>query len=360
MWDFVSKILTHDLIEVQKNKKPNISLLAKWMPSENTSSRKTRALARKAIAALGVSPRYYRKMLSALRAVLDVTEVKMSAKQWKKIRYDAVPSYAMRKYNEAFMEHDGERFRKYIADLNNKSKKAKINASTLFPYDLVRDVMLDRNLVAEEQWEALPNYVEGENDILVMADVSGSMYGRPMETSIGLAIYFAERNQGHFHNLYMTFTDKPHYVAINDMDTLKDKVDTVMRTDVGYNTDLKRAFYKILETAVRYNMTDNDLPKALCVISDMEIDNYVQWNGLDFVGEMKKRFTTAGYTLPKLILWNVDARNNTILTQSEDVIKVSGQSASVFKNLCGYLSGKTDYDFMLEVLNAKAYERVLI
>lgn len=360
MWDFVSKILTHDLIEVQKNKEPNISLLAKWMPSENTSSRETRALARKAIAALGVSPRYYRKMLSALRAVLDVTEVKMSAKQWEKIRYDAIPSYAMRKYNEAFMKHDGERFRKYIADLNNKSKKAKINASTLFPYNLVRDVMLDRNLVVEEQWEALPNYVEGENDILVMADVSGSMYGRPMETSIGLAIYFAERNQGHFHNLYMTFTDKPHYVAINDMDTLKDKVDTVMRTDVGYNTNLKKAFYKILETAVRYNMTDNDLPKALCVISDMEIDNYVQWNGLDFVGEMKKRFAAAGYTLPKLILWNVEARNNTILTQSEDVIKASGQSASVFKNLCGYLSGKTDYDFMLEVLNAKAYERVLI
>lgn len=363
MWDFVNKILYHDLLQVdgmKKGKKPNLSLLAKWMPSENASSKATKALARKAIQELGVTPRHYRKMLSLLRSALDVTEVKMSAKQWDKIKYEAVPSYAMKRYNRAFAAHDMERFNKYIQSVNDKTSNVKINASTLYPYDLVHDVLCGRSLVAQEQWEALPNYVTGENNILVMADVSASMFGRPIETSIGLAIYFAERNKGHFHNLYITFTDQPHYIALFDHDSLVTKVDQVKRTDIGYNTNLEAAFDKILDTAIRYNMTNEDLPKALCVISDMEIDRYIQWRGLNFVDTMRLKFRQAGYTMPKLILWNVEARNDTILTQGSDVIKVSGQSASIFKKLCGCLEGKTDVDFMLETLNDKAYDRVTI
>ena len=364
MWDFVNKILYHDLLQVdekmKKGEKANLSLLAKWMPSENASSKATKALARKAIQELGVTPRHYRKMLSLLRSVLDVTEVKMSAKQWDKIKYEAVPSYAMKRYNKAFAAHDMERFHRYIQSVNDKTSKVKINASTLYPYDLVHDVICGRSLVAQEQWEALPNYVTGTNDILIMADVSASMFGRPIETSIGLAIYFAERNKGHFHNLYMTFTDQPHYVALHDFDSLEAKVDQVKRTDIGYNTNLEAAFDKILNTAIQYNMTNKELPKALCVISDMEIDRYIQWRGLNFVDKMRFKFNQAGYTMPKLILWNVEARNDTFLTQDNDVIKVSGQSASIFKRLCGCLDGKTDVDFMLETLNDKAYERVII
>ena len=364
MWDFVNKILYHDLLQIdrmKKGEKPSLSLLAKWMPSENASSKATKALARKAIQELGMTPRRYRKMLSLLRSALDVTEVKMTANQWDKIKYEAVPSYAMKRYSKAFSVHDMERFHKYIQSVNDKTSKVKINASTLYPYDLVHDVFYGRNIVAQEQWEALPNYVNGANDILVMADVSGSMYGRPIETSIGLAIYFAERNKGHFHNLYMTFTDKPHFVALNDFDSLAKKVEQVINTDVGYNTNLEAAFNKILDTAIQYNMTNEDLPKALCVISDMEIDRYIRFEGLDFVKTMRLKFEQNGYnTMPKLILWNVEARNDTFLTQDSDVIKVSGQSASVFKKLCGCLDGKTDVDFMLETLNDEVYDRVII
>ena len=107
-------------------------------------------------------------------------------------------------------------------------------------------------------------------------------------------------------------------------------------------------------------MTNEDLPKALCVISDMEIDRYIQRRGLDFVNKMRLKFEQNAYTMPKLILWNVEARNDTFLTQDNHVIKVSGQSASVFKSLCGCLDGKTDIDFMLETLNDEVYDRVII
>ena len=211
-------------------------------------------------------------------------------------------------------------------------------------------------MIAEQQWNALPNYIEGKNNIIVMADVSGSMIGRPMETSIGLAIYFAERNKGDYQNCYMTFTDRPHFIKINPNSTLREKVNQVRRTDIGYNTNLEAAFNYILSNATYNNVSNEDMPKALVIISDSEIDNYIQSYGLDFVGEMKKKFSTYSYTLPTLVLWNVEARNDTFLSQDEKVLYISGQSPSTFKNLLSCLEGKTVYDLMIETLMDKQYD----
>ncbi len=205
--------------------------------------------------------------------------------------------------------------------------------------------------------EGLPNYVEGENNILVMADVSGSMIGRPMATSIGLATYFAQRNHGDYHNLYMSFTDYPHFINLDGHTTLRDCVSYVEREGVGYSTNLNRAFATILQHAIDNGVAPSEMPKALVVISDMEIDDYTRGRvNMDFVQKWKSDFALAGYTLPKLVMWNVEARNDTFLSQSPDVLMISGQSASNFKNLCADLNGKTAWDMMLEVLNDPMYD----
>lgn len=359
MWSYVQKILVNDLQNMRDGKP--CSLLAKWMPTETASSKKTRTLARKAIYAFKITERQYRQILSSLRKYIKVVERKMSNNEWDDINYPTVPSYAMSRYSQAFLKHDNERYSKYIEDLNDG--KTKVNASTLYPYDLVKNYMgwsPQNNLVAEQQWKALPNYIDGENNIIVMADVSGSMYGRPMETSVGLAIYFAERNKGDYQNCYMTFTDRPHFIKINPNDTLREKVAQVRRTDIGYNTNLEAAFNYILSNATYNNVSNEDMPKALVVISDMEIDRYISGRGLGFVDTMKNKYAQFGYELPKLIFWNVEARNDTFLSQSQDVINISGQSISTFKHLCGILEGKTSYDMMLEILNDKMYDCVQI
>lgn len=359
MWEFVSYCLKEDF-KAMRVEKP-CSLLAKWLPTETASSAKTRELAKRAIKNIRMTPRQYRKIVSALRGYIRVTERKMSLKEWETIDYPTVPSYAMARYNRAFKRHDEERFSKYVEALNEG--KTKVNASTLYPYDLVRNYLgygAETNLLAEQQWKALPNYIEGKNNIIVMADVSGSMSGRPMETSIGLAIYFAERNEGEYKNCYMTFTDKPYFITLNPNDTLRAKVAQVEQTDVGYSTNLEKAFEYILTNATYYQIKNKDMPKALVVISDMEIDSYMSGRGLDFVNEMKERFEDRGYDFPKLILFNVEARNDTFLSQSQDVINISGQSVSAFKYLCGALENKTSYDIMLEVLNDKIYDLVKI
>ena len=359
MWSYVQKILVNDLQNMRDGKP--CSLLAKWMPTETASSKKTRTLARKAIYAFKITERQYRQILSSLRKYIKVVERKMSNNEWNDINYPTVPSYAMSRYSQAFLKHDNERYSKYIEDLNDG--KTKVNASTLYPYDLVRNYMgwsSQNNLVAEQQWKALPNYISGENNIIVMADVSGSMSGRPMETSIGLAIYFAERNKGDYQNCYMTFTDRPHFIKINPNDTLREKVAQVKRTDIGYNTNLEAAFNYILSNATYNNVSNEDMPKALVVISDMEIDRYMSGRGLGFVDTMKNKYAQFGYELPKLIFWNVEARNDTFLSQSEDVINISGQSASIFKTFIRALNGKTSWDIMIETLNDKMYDCVQI
>lgn len=359
MWKLISFYLEEDLKQMGCGKP--CSLLAKWLPTETASSTKTRELAKRAIKNIGMTPRQYRKIVSSLREYIRVTERKMSLNEWETIDYSTVPSYAMARYNRAFKKHDEERFSKYIEALNEG--KTKVNASTLYPYDLVKNYMgysSDTNLLAEQQWKALPNYIQGENNIIVMADVSGSMSGRPMETSVGLAIYFAERATSDYHNLYMTFSREPHFVYIKEGATLREKVRQVQQTDIGYNTNLEKAFDYILNHALKNNVSNKEMPKALVVISDMEIDKYMSGWGLDFINEMKERFEDRGYSLPKLILWNVEARNDTFLSQSEDVINISGQSPTAFKSFLGALDGKTSWDIMIETLNNKMYKHVRI
>lgn len=241
-----------------------------------------------------------------------------------------------------------------------KSGDAKINASTLYPYDIIENVFghgPDYG-VCDEQWKALPNYVDGENNFLVMADVSGSMNGRPMYTSVGLAIYFAERNKGEFAGKFMTFTDTPKIVDVVG-DTLYDKYRSVTK-DVGYSTDLELAFEVILDTAIRTKCPQEDLPKALVIISDMEIN---AWHGgsLTFTEEMRKRFATVGYEMPKLVYWNVDSRKDTFLASKNDpnAILVSGQSASTFKNLIKGID-LSAFEIMEATLSDERYDKVVV
>ena len=269
----------------------------------------------------------------------------------------------MMKYNNAFKKHDMDGFCRYIEALNRGEKK--INASTLYPYDLVKNYLsyntAQKSEVVEQQWKALPNYIDEESNILIMADVSGSMYGRPLETSIGLAIYFAERNKGPLEGIYMTFTSHPRFQYIDASETLERKVEKVRNTDIGYSTNLSRAFDYLLEKAVDYDFKQEDMPNAIVVISDMEIDHYMRpSSNWDFIKTQKAKYAAYGYTLPKMILWNVEARNDTILSKSDDVLFVSGQSPSTFKSLLGNLNGKTNWDLMLEVLNNEIYNCITI
>lgn len=338
------------------------SLLAKWLKSENTSSKNSRKIAKKIINCFfeeskgTITPKSYRILLSKMREHLRVVEKQMSANDWESIKYENVPSNAMHNYYKAFQKHCGENFKEYLKEVNEGKKQIK--AKTLYPYNIFSTKKHKYTQVDELQWKNLPNYVQDKN-YLVLADFSPSMWRmNAIDISVSLAVYFAQRNKGAFHNLFLAFGSKPRYVKLKDNYDLNDCHVIIDReiTNCGYSTNLNKAFKFVLNTLILGKVPQEEVPEAIIVISDMEIDMYFRnAQMLDFYSHMKKEFEDAGYKIPKLVLWNVQNRNDTCLSQNPEVCFVSGASPSVFKDLCLYLKGFSGYDLMMKILNSDRY-----
>ena len=361
VWEKVVNFIQTQLykdVKGMKNKEP-ISLLAKWLPSINTSSNESKRLANEFCKYFRISPRTYRKTLSALRAYIDVVERKMSSGKWDEINFETVPSVAMNRYISAYNRHCQERFQEYKEKLC--AGKAKINASVLYPYDIAMKYFTNRYEfdefleIIEAQWEALPNYVSEDYDVVIMADVSGSMTVndcKPMATSVGLATYFAQRNKGAYHNMYMTFTNNPHFITIDDNMNLKGIFDKVQNEGVGYSTNLDKGFAAIFEIA----KISREVPKALVVISDMEID---KWYSSDYCASIAekwdKKYKEIGLEMPKLILWNVESRGGRVLAKQTDKVSfVSGYGVGTFSHLTDLIEFNA-YGAMVKILSKPAY-----
>lgn len=351
MWSFIHEQFLKDIEFIAENKP--ISLMVKWLKSENTSSVKSRKIATLTRTHLGLTSRQYRKTLSRMRNYIDVVEKKMSSGNWEDIEYEKVPSYAMKNYKNAFNKHTPEKFEAYKAALQNG--ETKINSSTLYPYDLVKPYFKSYNdvdAIIEEQWKALPNYLENEDDeLLFIIDSSGSMTCddyNPISTAIGLGIYYAQKNKGAYHNLFMTFSEQPEILSIKDEWNLYQCINRIYHTKWGFSTNLDAAFGKIYQIAKE----SNDAPKALCIVSDMEIDNWSSAHSAKTITEKwARKFEEIGLIAPKLIYWNVASRNNHMLANSnENVSFISGAGIGPFKFFRTLIS-KTAYEAMEEILN---------
>ena len=347
MWQFMKDTLLKDA-KAMKEGRP-ISLAEKWMKSINTSSAESKRLARKFCTVAGISERTYRKTLAALRKYSNVVEVKMSANEWEAINFEAVPSVAMKRYSTAFGKHCPNAFTQYKHELT--TGEAKVNAQTLYPYDITYQFMYGGNAdkaILEAQWKALPNYFKEGRNVVCCADVSASMSGMPMAASVGLAMYCARYNTGAYSGYYLTFTDKPYFYKIDENESLETNIRKVMR-NVGYNTEMDKMLKAVYEMAVR----ENDAPDALVIVSDMEIDRFMRPNACDdIITKWVNRFRNAGLECPKMILWNAESRQNTYLARSNNpyVAFVSGCSASTFGNLTELIS-MSAYEAMVAILN---------
>lgn len=376
---FVANQLKTDMHNA-KEEKP-ISLLAKWMPSPNASSKETKRLAKIIISKLSVTERRYRKTLSKLRAYLNVVETKMSAKEWGTIDYSAVPSRANLIYNDAFLRNDEVRRREYLDSL--QKGETKINASVLFPHDIVHKytegchylVNKNINTTFEELWKALPNYVNNSENTICVSDGSGSMTSTVGNTKIScldvanaLAIYFAERSSGQFKDKYITFSMNPKLVDLSKGKSLKEKIEIAFRHSEVANTNIEKVFDLILQTAINNQMTQDDLPKNILILSDMEFDSCASVSGgrswslnrptKKLFKEFADRYAEYGYKLPRLVFWNICSRTGTIPVKENDlgVALVSGFSPAIVKMV---LSNSTDpLECLLEQLNSERYEAV--
>lgn len=352
-----------DLNETDDHK---LSLVGKWLKSINANSKETRYLAHLTANHFNMSYEQYRKMLSTLRKRIDVVERKLCSNSVHEINYESVPSKAFANYQEAFARKDKERFEEFLNDVNNGTKEVK--AGAIYPYDILGKmnlnvwggITLSNNPALEAQWKALPNYVKGEHDALVVADTSGSMSGVPVCIALSLAVYLAERNKGIWHNKFITFSESPKFIEMAG-ETLYQKLNGV--PSIVANTDILKVFNLILDAAVNNNLKPEEMVKKIIIVSDMQFDEGVTLRKkTNFTEAMKEKFAEKGYELPELIYWNASPYYSSTyhaLSHDKNVALVSGASPSLYQQI---LEGKikTPMETMLDTLNNSLFDSVTV
>ena len=346
--EVISLIKNQLLIDINSD---NPSLLAKWLPSHRTHNSNNK-IAKIIMKELNMNEKEYRKTLSKIRTVINIVEKNLTEKKYKNIDFNKVPSKAMLKYNNVFLKNMKDEFEKYKEEV--KKGNSKINTEGLFAYEIIKKVLSNSDdSLCDIMWNKQKDVLNGCNtNVLVMADTSGSMTcfnSIPFYTSIGLALYTAERNNGFFKNHFLTFSSEPQLYKIKG-NTLKEKVLNIK--PYVDNTDIDKAFELILNTAIENNLKQNDLPSHLLIISDMEFDKGVySKEGTNFKG-WKKSFLENGYNLPNIIFWNVagSTKGLPVTVFDNDVSMISGFSTNILNNLLT-LKNYSPLELMYDKLN---------
>lgn len=355
--------LRKDIYAINNNEE--VSLLGKWLPSVNASNADTIKAAKKIARYLSMDDKTYRKALTRLRAHIRIIENNLREKDYT-FDYEKQPSKAMFKYRNAFTRNDAERYNLFLNKVS--TGEAKLNTDTLMPYEIITP-FFNRNVSDAERkainttWESQKDFGGNEN-ALVVIDGSGSMYGwgepKPATVALSLGIYFAERNTGAFKNHFITFSENPQLVEIKGEDIL-DKVRYCHNYNEVANTNIQKVFELILNTAKKNNVPQEELPKKLYIVSDMEFDCCTKGSSLTNFEYAQKLFEEAGYLLPEVVFWNVASRNRQqpVSKNEQGVALVSGCTPRLFSMIAeGNVSAMTPYQIMLDVLGSERYEKI--
>lgn len=314
-------------------------LCAKWMPRKGTNAEKLRNF-------MSMSPKQYRKTLVYLTSVV---ETKMCAKDWDSIEFGKIPSLASARYQKAFGRNAFEKYSAYIQSL--QKGEAKINAGAVYPYDITKSLKMGNWQVANEQWKALPNYMEGSNEMLLpLVDVSGSMETAAgnnknvtcMDVAISLGLYISEKNEGAFKDAFITFSDNPQLQVLSG--SLKDRYTQMANSTWGMSTNLEAAFKLILNQATKHKLSQDEMPTKILILSDMEFNEAT--GGGSWRNEsgkwtptaqqmIEKMYDDAGYKMPQIVYWNIQSRNGGVPVSfdKQGTALVSGFSPAIMTSL---------------------------
>ncbi len=329
-------------------------LCAKWMPRKGPVALELRTF-------LGWSPKYYRKRLVELTKVV---ETQMCAKQWDEINFSHVPSLAMSRYSKAFGKNASDAFTEFKTKLKSGDKSVKVNAGSVYPYDITKNVKYGDSGLADEQWKALPNFI-GDAMVLPLVDVSGSMttpaggYNSKsgvscLDVAVSLGLYCSDKNTGPFKDLFLTFSTKPKFVHLTG--TLSQKIKQMNTSNWEMSTNLHGAFEEILRVAKSNDVAAKDMPQVLLIMSDMQFNHCTRFD--DSAMQMiRRKYKDAGYETPQVVFWNLSAADNVpVKFDEKGVALVSGFSPSIMKSvLAADMDGFTPEGIMKKAVMSDRY-----
>jgi len=366
-WDdllvFIGTKLENDALSIIKDN-INDSLVSKWMPRPNTNNKEKKRHANVIRKFLGLTPGDYRRLLSKNS---NTVEQLMCNRDFGSINYSHVPSNAMSNYMKSFTNNDKERFSSYLASIKNG--EVKINTNTLYPYDVVKNLSYGNQEGADIQWNNLPNYLEDNQErVLPVVDVSGSMdcsAGNSktvtcMDVAVSLGLYISERNEGPFKDSFITFTNEPELQILKG--SLSERYRQLIKADWGMSTNIEKVFTTILDFALMNNVPQEEMPTMIVILSDMEFN---QASGDNWNKSAQEVFETlykdSGYVLPKIVYWNLHAKNSNFPVKSDKsgTALISGFSPTILTTL---LKGEdlSPHKLMMNVVNSERYTVVTV
>ena len=330
------------------------ALCAKWMPRKGLMAARIRGYFNKVLGK-PMSPKQYRKLLVENTKVV---ETQMSANKWAEVDYEHVPSIAGARYRNAFNRHDQERHEEYLQAV--AEGRAKMNTATLYPHDIARMLAGKVNTATiNTSWKALQDIPDVLDNVLCMADVSGSMTCKvsgsvtARQVAITMGIYFSERAKGAWRNKIMTYSREPSLITLNEDDGFEERYrDVYQRSPYPLSTDIRAAYRQIIKFSKENNIPNEQMPKALLILSDMQF-NDIGPGSID--NDIKQSFKDAGYDVPKLIYWNLNSYCNGVPISSvlsEDSVQYSGYSPRGIETVLG---SRTMMDVLMDTIGVPRY-----
>lgn len=343
------------------------SLCGKYAPSENCAFDKKHNVVFKLCTLLKCNQRTYRKnYITPLREKLNIVERDMCNNDWENINFERVPSIANINYKKAFIKHDEYRYNKYLESV--KKGESKINTSVLMPHQIIGPYLRSYSKIdytIEAQWISFitdreQKWPKGFN-VLPIIDVSASMETssnpNPISVAISLGLTFSLLNETPAYNgKFITFHTTPQLFKITGT-TLKENVDFIKSTPWGGSTDLQKSFDLILDTALLLNVKNEDMPKVLLILSDMQFnsaDNKTNWDLVE------KKYKDAGYTRPMIIFWNLSGKSKDFPVPNDRVnncILISGYNDNIMYSLLDG-NGFNPEQIVMKALDKQRYNAI--
>lgn len=363
------------------NGKRNVSLLGKWAPSENASSRDSKRLANYWRNVLKMDSKHYRKALSAFRNKIKIVEAQMTAGKWSEINYNTVPARAGMLYKNAFLKHDEARRREWLDALKKgDDPQVKINTTGLTIPEMVAHYMgtrgwsssvaIEDDPTIEAAWRDLvaKNQIpEGSPSLLPIVDGSGSMFAtisrdsnvQAIHVSIGLGLFLANINTKAWKGMVMEYGSNPSFYQVPTGASLREQIKIALQHDDCGSTNVQAVYDLILKTVQNNGLTQADIPE-LITFSDMEFNQAMTnfTDGGKLFEEIAFKWNMFGFKLPKQTFWNINSRTGTVPMTENDlgVILLSGYSQAILGMV---LSRKLDpLAALLEKLDSKRYDPV--
>lgn len=283
-----------------------VSLLSKWLPSINASSKDTKRLARYLARKLKLSEKEYRQKLSRLRNGL-IVENKITKKEYD-FDYDIVGVKALKKYRKALKRNDKERYQDYLrvnAKERYKKELYQVIKGVYGSFGEIKKISRGEKQRIDREWgESKEDRKEVAT--LVVRDGSGSLHCNNNIGMLGtnsLTLYYSEQLKGRFKNKFISFSSD---VKLNELTQIGvyNKLRELKCYDENDNLNISDV-YKVILDEYKRGVSKEEIIERILIISDIDYELCIE-NSRDYQ-YVKKCFDQVHMKVPKVIFWNVNS-----------------------------------------------------